>query len=118
MCPHLHLPPCNKMESELTRLMYDSELNFKSFDVSEFIFMRKFQSAWSLFPNGQNSEHPKLEYKGINSNNKWLALSNKIEECGFSIICLQETKKEHFDGAYLKNFFPRKLNFFDFVPYV
>lgn len=40
--------------------------------------------------------------RGINSSNKWLALGNKIEESGCSIVCLQETKREAFDSAYIK----------------
>jgi exonuclease III len=40
--------------------------------------------------------------RGINSEKKWLALYNKIEESGCDIICLQETKREPFDLAYIK----------------
>ena len=37
--------------------------------------------------------------RGINSEKKWLALASKIEESGCDIICLQETKREHFDRS-------------------
>lgn len=47
---------------------------------------------------------------------KWLALRNKIAEANADIICLQETKKEFFDSRYLKNFCPRRINKFDFLP--
>jgi exonuclease III len=39
--------------------------------------------------------------RGINSEKKWLGFSNKIEESGCDIICLQETKREHFDLQYV-----------------
>jgi hypothetical protein len=50
--------------------------------------------------------------RGVNSDKKWDALSNKIEESGCDIVCLQETKREHFDLKYIKNFCPKKLNKF------
>jgi exonuclease III len=56
--------------------------------------------------------------RGINSEKKWLALSNKIEESGCDIICLQETKREHFDLQYVKKFCPKKFSKFLFVPSV
>lgn len=56
--------------------------------------------------------------RGINSSNKWLTISNKIQESNYSIICLQETEKEHFDSTYMKLFCPRRINKFDFVPSV
>jgi exonuclease III len=56
--------------------------------------------------------------RGVNSDKKWDALSNKIEESGCDIVCLQETKREHFDLKYIKNFCPKKLNKFVFLPLV
>ena len=56
--------------------------------------------------------------RGINDSNKWLALRNKIAEANVDIVCLQETKKEHFDYGYLKNFCPNRINCFDFLPSV
>jgi exonuclease III len=56
--------------------------------------------------------------RGINSEKKWLALSNKIEESGCDIICLQETKRELFDLAYIKKFCPKRFNKFEYVPSV
>jgi exonuclease III len=56
--------------------------------------------------------------RGINSEKKWLALSNKIEESGCDIICLQETKREHFDMQYGKKNCPKKFSKFLFVPSV
>ena len=56
--------------------------------------------------------------RDINDSNKWLALRNKIDEANADIICLQETKKEQFDFRYLKNFCPKRINYFDFLPLV
>jgi exonuclease III len=56
--------------------------------------------------------------RGINSEKKWLALASKISESNFDIVCLQETKRESFDEQYLRNFCPKKLNKFEFVPSV
>jgi exonuclease III len=57
--------------------------------------------------------------RGINSEKKWVALSNKIEESGCDIICLQETKREEpFDLAYIKKFCAKKFNKFEYVPSV
>lgn len=56
--------------------------------------------------------------RGINSNQKWLALREKIAETSCSIICLQETKREHFDHSYLRNFCPRRFDKFIFQPSV
>lgn len=56
--------------------------------------------------------------RGINDSNKWLALRNKISESNCDIVCLQETKRENFDARYIKNFCPRKINKFEFLPSV
>ena len=40
--------------------------------------------------------------RGINSEDKWLALRQKIDESDCNILSLQETKREIFDAAYLK----------------
>jgi exonuclease III len=56
--------------------------------------------------------------RGINSEKKWLALASKISESNCDIVCLQETKRKSFDEQYLRNFCPKKLNKFEFVPSV
>ena len=56
--------------------------------------------------------------RGINSSDKWLAISNKIDEAQCAVICLQETKRESFDSSYLRKFFPRRINKFDYLPSV
>jgi exonuclease III len=45
--------------------------------------------------------------RGINSQGKWDALRDKITESAASVVCLQETKREHFDSSYLRKFCPR-----------
>jgi hypothetical protein len=44
--------------------------------------------------------------RGINSVNKWTTIKSKIQETSCDIICLQETKREFFDLAFIKNFCP------------
>jgi exonuclease III len=44
--------------------------------------------------------------RGINAAEKWPTIRNKIDECNCEIFCFQETKKEHFDLAFLRNFAP------------
>jgi exonuclease III len=56
--------------------------------------------------------------RGINSEKKWLALASKISESNCDIVCLQETKREHFDDLYLRNFCPKKFKKFEFIPSV
>jgi exonuclease III len=65
--------------------------------------------------NTKNWKIMNWNIRGVNSDKKWDALSNKIEESGCDIVCLQETKREHFDLKYIKNFCPKKFNkFFSF----
>lgn len=54
--------------------------------------------------------------RGINAVGKWDAVRDKIEESACSIVCLQETKKEHFDMAFVRKFAPKHFDQFDFVP--
>jgi exonuclease III len=54
--------------------------------------------------------------RGINSEKKWVALSNKIEESGCDIICLQETKRESFDLAYIKKIAQRNSQGLNLYP--
>lgn len=52
---------------------------------------------------------------GINAYEKWDTIRDKIEESASSVICIQETKWEHFDMAYIRKFAHRR---FDFIPSV
>jgi exonuclease III len=53
---------------------------------------------------------------GINASEKWDAVREKIEESSCSVICLQETKRDHFDTSYIRKFAPRRFDKFDFIP--
>ena len=54
--------------------------------------------------------------RGINSSDKWSAISNKIEESNCVVLCLQETKRDNFDPSYIRNFAPKRLGKFSFLP--
>lgn len=54
--------------------------------------------------------------RGINADNKWESLRNKISECNCDIISIQETKREEFDLSYIRNFCPRNFDDFYFLP--
>ena len=54
--------------------------------------------------------------RGSNAHEKHLAIYNKIEESGCSILCLQETKRETFDLQYIRKFCPKRFNKFSFLP--
>lgn len=56
--------------------------------------------------------------RGINSDNKWDALRNKIDESACSIFFLQETKRDIIDSQYLKKFAPKRYDKFDYIPSV
>ena len=47
--------------------------------------------------------------RGINSNNKLLSLRNAIDTSVCSMLCIQETKHESFDLAFIKTFCPSAL---------
>lgn len=54
--------------------------------------------------------------RGINSEAKWNAIRQKIEESACAVFCLQETKREIFDAAYVKKFAPRRFDKFVYSP--
>lgn len=54
--------------------------------------------------------------RGINSQPKWDDIRDKISESACSIVCLQETKREQFDLAYLRNFCNISFNKFAYSP--
>lgn len=53
---------------------------------------------------------------GLNSEARQLAVKQKIDESGCSIICLQETKCMHIDQRFLRKFCPRRFNNFVYMP--
>ena len=56
--------------------------------------------------------------RGLNSDDKQVALYNKIVDSGCAVPCVQETKKECFDRKFIKNCFPRQFDNFVFSPSV
>jgi exonuclease III len=54
--------------------------------------------------------------RGLNSKSKQLALRNVIDECGCDVICLQETKKDSFDMAFIKSCCPPCFDDFLYIP--
>jgi exonuclease III len=56
--------------------------------------------------------------RGLNGRDKHLALRNAITSSGCSVICLQETKKMHFDKAFIKQCCPSIFDEFVYVPSV
>ena len=56
--------------------------------------------------------------RGINSEEKTLAIKNAVDACGCNVVCLQETKRASFDASFVKQFCPKKIDMFEFVPSV
>lgn len=54
--------------------------------------------------------------RGINSSDRWNDIRMKIEDSSCCILTLQETKREIFDLAYIKNFCPKRFNQFIHYP--
>lgn len=54
--------------------------------------------------------------RGINSQDKWNAVREKINESVCQVICIQETKRETFDNFYFRKFCPRALHRFAYSP--
>ena len=54
--------------------------------------------------------------RGINSQTRWYDMRARIDESNCCIICIQETKRDTFDQAYLRNFSPRRFNQFVYTP--
>ena len=54
--------------------------------------------------------------RGLNAKTKQLALMNAIKLSGCAIVCLQETKKSHFDMAFIKSCCPKDFDEFVYVP--
>lgn len=55
---------------------------------------------------------------GTNDPKKWTDISNKIEESACSVVYLQETKRETFDCSYIRNFCPRRISKFEYLPLI
>ena len=56
--------------------------------------------------------------RGLNSEARQLAVKQKIDESGCSMVCLQETKCTHIDHRFIRKFCPRRFDNFSYVPSV
>lgn len=54
--------------------------------------------------------------RGINSDKKWNAIRDRMDNNNCDVLCLQETKRESFDLAYLRNFCSQSFDSFVFLP--
>ena len=56
--------------------------------------------------------------RGLNSEARQLAVRQKINESGCSVVCLQDTKCMHIDQRFIRKFCPRRFDNFVYVPSV
>lgn len=56
--------------------------------------------------------------RGLNSDKKWNSIRDRVTESNCNVICLQETKRSHFDIPFLRNFCPISFDSFEFLPSV
>lgn len=54
--------------------------------------------------------------RGINSEDKQIAICNAVVASGCDVLCLQETKRTSFDRAFVKLLCPKRLDTFAFIP--
>ena len=54
--------------------------------------------------------------RGLNGSGKWDAVRDKINESACSIVCLQETKRDHFDTPFIRKFLQWCFDKFAFAP--
>lgn len=55
---------------------------------------------------------------GINSDKKGNAIRDRVSESCCDVICLQETKRSHFDDMYIRQFCPSIYDYFEVLPSV
>jgi len=53
---------------------------------------------------------------GINSDKKWNVIRDRVSESCCDVICLQETKRSHFDAMFIRQFCPPVFDQFEFLP--
>ena len=54
--------------------------------------------------------------RGLNGDDKWTPLRDKIDESNAAVVCLQETKMMHFDNSTIRKFAPKRFDRFISVP--
>jgi len=53
---------------------------------------------------------------GINSDKKWNAIRDRVSESCCDVICLQKTKRSHFDAMFIRQFCPPVFYQCEFLP--
>lgn len=68
--------------------------------------------------NNQNRSWKVLcwNVRGLNAERKWSTIRDKILECQADIVCLQETKKDLFDRAFIRKICASDFDAFEFLP--
>lgn len=56
--------------------------------------------------------------RGVNSNKKWNAVRDRVNDSMCDVICLQETKRESFDAAFIRNICPQTFDQYVVLPSV
>ena len=72
-----------------------------------FVSMNSTNRSWNIL---------NWNIRGMNSQDKWLALRQKIDESDCNILCLQETKRQNLDLAYIQKICPQRFNKFKYLP--
>jgi hypothetical protein len=54
--------------------------------------------------------------RGVNDREKWDPIRNRIDESNANIFCLQETKRECFDLAFITKFSPKRFDKSNYCP--
>lgn len=56
--------------------------------------------------------------RGVNSDKKWNAIRDRVVESNCDVVCLQETKREHFDDLFIRNICPPSFDKYLYLPSV
>lgn len=54
--------------------------------------------------------------RGVNSDKKWNAIKDRILDSHYDVLCLQETKREHFDDQFMRNICPPAFDKYVYLP--
>lgn len=53
---------------------------------------------------------------GVNAEKKWNAIRDRIMDSNCDIVCLQETKRQHFDDMFVRNICPLSFDKYVYLP--
>lgn len=54
--------------------------------------------------------------RGVNAEKKWNAIRDRIMDSNCDIVCLQETKRQHFDDMFVRNICPLSFDKYVYLP--